>query len=80
MTKPQDDFIKTAIRLPRDLHADILESAAHHGRSMNAEMLARLSSQAGATLDDIARQNVRTQEMVQTIIEALGSGNGRSGT
>lgn len=80
MTKPQDDFIKTAIRLPRDLHAAILDSAAQHGRSMNAEMLARLANQSGVTLSDIAAQNVHTQEMVQMIIDTINPHPSRSGT
>lgn len=78
MTKPQDDIIKTAIRLPRDLHADIISSAAYHGRTMNAEMIARLSNQQHATtLADIANQNIRTQEMIQVIIDSLGARPGR---
>lgn len=40
--KPQDDYMKTALRLPRDLHAKIQEEAAASGRSMNAEIVARL--------------------------------------
>lgn len=35
----QDDFIKTALRLPRGLHARIQASAAAAGRSMNAEII-----------------------------------------
>lgn len=40
--KPQDDYMKTALRLPRDLHAKIQEEAVASGRSMNAEIVARL--------------------------------------
>lgn len=39
---PQDDYMKTALRLPRDVHARIQEAATSNGRSMNAEMVARL--------------------------------------
>lgn len=42
--KPQDDYMKTALRLPRDLHAKIQEEAAASGRSMNAEIVARLEA------------------------------------
>lgn len=38
----QDDFIKTALRLPRDLHATIQEAAESSGKSMNAEIISRL--------------------------------------
>ncbi|WP_208454060.1 Arc family DNA-binding protein [Burkholderia gladioli] len=39
----QDEYIKTALRLPRHLHADISVSAEKAGRSMNAEIIERLS-------------------------------------
>ena len=39
---PQDDYMKTALRLPKELHAQIQKSAAEAGRSMNAEIVARL--------------------------------------
>lgn len=39
---PQDDFIKTALRLPRDVHEKIQEAAKETGRSMNSEIVARL--------------------------------------
>lgn len=48
----QDDFIKTAFRLPRDLHAAIQKSATNSGRSMNAEIIALLE----ATFSDSRRE------------------------
>ncbi|MBA4710556.1 Arc family DNA-binding protein [Aquitalea aquatica] len=47
--KPQDDYIKTALRLPRDLHAQIQAAAAVSGRSMNAEIVHRLEKSFGGT-------------------------------
>lgn len=38
----QSDFLKTALRLPRGLHASIQEAAHANGRSMNAEIIERL--------------------------------------
>ena len=38
----QDEYIKTALRLPRGLHRSIQESAEKRGRSMNAEIISRL--------------------------------------
>jgi hypothetical protein len=75
MTKPQDDYIKTALRLPPELHAEIKSAAEYHGRSMNAEIIARLAgtSASAATLDTLAAQQLRTQEMVQQVIDALSS-------
>ena len=46
----QDDYIKTALRLPRELHQRIQESADSKGRSMNAEIIDRLSN-AGDGVD-----------------------------
>lgn len=42
--KNQDDHIKTALRLPRELHTRIQEFAQINERSMNAEIVARLQS------------------------------------
>lgn len=38
----QSDFLKTALRLPRELHSKIQEAAEANGRSMNAEIVQRL--------------------------------------
>lgn len=40
----QDGYMKTALRLPRDLHAKVLESARESGRSLNSEFIARIAS------------------------------------
>lgn len=40
----QDDYIKTALRIPRELHAALMESARERGRSFNAELLDRLQA------------------------------------
>lgn len=39
----QDEYIKTALRLPRDLHKQVQDSAEMKGRSMNAEIIERLA-------------------------------------
>lgn len=48
----QDDYIKTALRLPRELHKRVQDLADANGRSMNAEIIARLQqsfeTQSGA--------------------------------
>lgn len=62
----------TTVRLPPELHAEIKDAAARAGHSMNLEIIARLSARpTGLTLQDIARQNVRTQEMIQQLINTL---------
>lgn len=60
------------MRLPPDLHAEIKDAAARAGHSMNVEIIARLTAQpVDITLRDVARQNVRTQEMIQRLIDTL---------
>lgn len=62
----------TTVRLPPELHDEIKDAAARAGHSMNTEIIARLTAQpAELTLRDIARQNVRTQEMIQRLIDTL---------
>lgn len=40
--KAQTDFVKTALRLPPDLHAEIHRAAEQAERSYNAEIVHRL--------------------------------------
>lgn len=56
---PQDDYIKTALRLPRDVHAQIQQAATASGRSMNAEIVARLQG----SLDSSVSTQASTSEL-----------------
>lgn len=77
---PKKPAIKTAMRIPADLHADLQEAAERAGHSMNAEIVDRLTAAAGgASLSAVLEQNQRmmvevtkTQEMVQSILSAIG--------
>lgn len=40
----QDDYIRTALRVPPDLHAQIHEAAKGNNRTFNAEIVARLQA------------------------------------
>ncbi len=42
--KPQDDYQKQGVRIPKALHARIHEAAAASGRSYNSELIARLEA------------------------------------
>lgn len=46
----QDDFLKTALRMPRDLHEQIQSAAKATGRSMNAEIISRLQQSFEPTI------------------------------
>jgi len=48
----QDDYIKTALRLPRALHTKLLDSAMQGGRSLNAEIIACLQKAVDAPADE----------------------------
>lgn len=62
----QDDFQKTALRLPRALHAQLHAAAADAGRSYNAEIVARLqqtfAQDRADTLDRIEEHMKRFTE------------------
>lgn len=45
----QDDYIRTALRVPPDLHAQIHEHAKSNNRTFNAEIVARLQASLEAT-------------------------------
>ena len=40
----QDDYIRTALRLPKDLHEKLHSAAAENERGFNQEILARLAA------------------------------------
>ena len=50
----QDDYIRTALRVPPDLHAKIHESAKENNRTFNAEIVARLEQTFSGTSSDEA--------------------------
>lgn len=56
MTKPparkldQSDYIKSALRLPRDLHSQVSDDAERNGRSLNAEIISRLRANSLVSL------------------------------
>ncbi|TAM50195.1 MAG: Arc family DNA-binding protein [Paraburkholderia sp.] len=75
MTKP-DDFVKTALRLPRDLRDELKESAASAGRSMNDEIVARARLQpqsvaATAILNKIELYETQIREAEKRRMESL---------
>jgi predicted HicB family RNase H-like nuclease len=40
----QDDYVKTALRLPRDLHRKLHAAAIERERSLNSELIERLAA------------------------------------
>lgn len=76
MTKPpvqqpkQQDFIKTALRIPAFLHDELKHAAERNCHSMNDEMLARLNTKP---LDEIKRQNEELKTMLRQVLSLLRS-------
>lgn len=74
MTKPpikkldQSDYIKSSLKLPPDLHAEVVESAVIHGRSMNAEIIARLQTRQ---FDDLRRQIAELKAMIRQVLDRV---------
>jgi DNA-binding transcriptional regulator GbsR (MarR family) len=65
----QDDYVKTAIRLPRDLHRKLISDAAENERSLNAEMIERLS--ASDASGSIAEQVAKLTRVVSALERAI---------
>lgn len=64
----QQAHIKTAIRIPPALHAELLAAAEQSGHSLNAEMLARLSP---SPLDELKKQNEELKMMLREVLTHL---------
>ena len=66
-TAYQDDYMKTALRLPRDLHAKIQEAATASGKSLNSELIHRLQqSFEGNVSTDLALVLASLESVVAT--------------
>lgn len=70
--KAQQGYIKTAVRLPPDLHAEIQDAAARNGRSMNAEIVARLQAEhVSSLLGTLARDITEIKTMNREILDVV---------
>jgi hypothetical protein len=63
----QDDFVKTALRIPRSLHAQIQDAATASGRSMNAEIIDRLQGEIedGSLMAIVNRLKLSDEELLE---------------
>lgn len=62
----QAEYIRSAMRLPPDLHAEIKDAAKENGRTMNAEIIARLRA---SPLEAVVRQNKEIQKMLRMLLD-----------
>lgn len=66
------DVQKTALRLPRPLHEQILQAAAANNRSMNAEIVERLSASFVQEEEfPIGRLSREQQDTLKLLLEKL---------
>lgn len=62
------DHVATAVRLPRDLHLDLKLAAEHAGRSLNAEIIARLeASRADSLSADIGEIKANLRKVLDAV-------------
>lgn len=72
LAAPQDDYIRTAIRLPRDLHADVRKAAAIAGHTMNAELIARIAgAEDRGAIHALTKQNERILKILSEMSETI---------
>lgn len=64
--KGQKDHVKTAVRLPPELNEEVKSAAFRNGRSMNAEIIARLQA---SQLDSVLARLDKIERMVQALID-----------
>ena len=59
------DSIKTALRLPRELHAELQATADDNARSLNAEIVQRLQMrQHQAVMDELAELKALLRKLI----------------
>ncbi|MFZ3286595.1 MAG: Arc family DNA-binding protein [Telluria sp.] len=74
MTKPpvkkidQSGYIKTSMKLPPDLHAEVVRAAELHGHSMNSEIIARLQTRQ---FDDLRAELAEVRAMVRKVLDQM---------
>lgn len=73
--KPQDDYQKQGVRIPRELHARIHEAAAASGRSYNSELIARLQASFAETAQGVDRDAAIASSTAEAMLKALDRAN-----
>lgn len=83
--KPQTDYQKQGVRIPKDLHARIHKAAASSGRSYNSELIARLQGSfdqdeaafvAGFNEETERRAQAKVAAGAQQVAETMGHAKG----
>jgi predicted DNA-binding protein len=72
LTNPQDDYVRTAIRLPPELHSKVKAAAKIAGHTMNAELIARIAAadnQASHKL--LLKQNEELRRLMLEMLDRI---------
>lgn len=69
---PETEPIKTSLYLPRDLRAAVKLAAKANGRTMNAEILARVTeAEDRATFRQLVKQNDELRALMREMLERI---------
>jgi hypothetical protein len=69
---PKPSYSKKTIRLPDDLWAKAEAEGAKNGRTLNAEVTARLlEAYASPTLADLAQKQDETRQLVRQVLDEI---------
>ena len=66
----QSDYIKSAVRFPPQLHQELKEAAERNGRTLNAEVIARLlNTPVQEKLDRLATNDQEIKTMLRELLD-----------
>lgn len=69
--KPADQ-VRTQLRIPQQLHSSLSEAAARNGRSLNAEILARLQvDPILAGIEELKQQNLELKALTRLVLDSV---------
>lgn len=72
LASPESEYIKTSIYLPPQIREDVKAAAKANGRTMNAEILARvIEAEDRITFKELLRQNAELARMMREMLDAI---------
>lgn len=72
LAAPESEYIKTSLRMPPQLRDDVIAAAKRNGRTMNAEILARVTdAEDRATFKQLVRQNEELRRLMTEMLDRI---------
>lgn len=62
--------MQSAVRMPRSLRNELKDAAKRNGRTMNAEILARLQA---SPFDELKQQNEELRKLVRQVLDHVSN-------